>query len=74
MAIWHQESRSDLADRSGLPTVNEIVVRQSAVMAWRAVNGNALKDVLENYDDRTPGAAGDMRKAVSKRCIPIVNM
>ena len=64
----------DLSDRSGLPTVNEIVVRQSAIMAWRASNGNTLQDVLEKYDDRTRGASGDLRKPVSQRCLPAVNM
>ena len=29
----------DLSDKSGLPTVNEIVVRQAAIAAWKATNG-----------------------------------
>ena len=65
---------ADLADRAGLPTVNEIVTRQSAVMAWRACNSDTLKDVLIGYDDRTRGATGDLKKAASKRCQPAVNM
>ena len=65
---------TDLIDRSGIPSANEIVVRQSAIMAWRACKGDALNNVLERYDDRTRGATGDLRKAVSKRCLPAVNM
>ena len=65
---------ADLVDRVGIPTVNEIVVRQSAVMAWRACKCNALKEVLEGYDGRTRGATGDLRKAISRRCLPAVNM
>ena len=64
----------DLSDRSGLPTVNEIVVRQSAIVAWRASNGNTLQDVLEKYEDRTRGASGYLRKPVSQCCLPAVNM
>ena len=37
-------------DKSGLQTVNEVVVRQSAISAWKAVNGGALEEVLETYD------------------------
>ena len=65
---------TDLMDQARIQTVNEIVVRQSATMAWRANNGNALEDVLEPYDGRTRGATKDMRKAVSQRCLPAVNM
>ena len=68
---------TDLVDRASIQTVNEIVVRQSATMAWRANNGNSLKDVLEPYDGRTrPWHQGteDMKKAVSQRCLPAVNM
>ena len=65
---------ADLADRAGLPTVNEIVTQQSAVMAWRACNSDTLKDVLIGYDDRTRGATGDLKKAASKRCQPAENM
>ena len=64
-------------DKAKIPTVNEIVVRQSATMAWRANNGNSLEDVLEPYDGRTrswhQGTDG-MKKAVSQRCLPAVNM
>ena len=68
---------TDLVDRASIQTVNEIVVRQSATMAWRANNGNSLKHVLEPYDGRTrPWHQGteDMKKAVSQRCLPAVNM
>ena len=60
-----------------IQTVNEIVVRQSATMAWRANNGNALKDVLQPYDGRTRTwhqGTKDIKKAVSQRCLPAVNM
>lgn len=68
---------TDLVDRARISTVNQIVVRQSAIMAWRANNGNALEDILEPYDGRPrPWHQGseDMKKAVSQRCLPAVNM
>ena len=64
----------DLTDKSGLPTVNEIVVRQAAVAAWKATNGSALEEVLEMHDSRTRGSSQDMRKPISQRCLPASNM
>ena len=37
---------SDLLDRTGLPSLNEIVVQQSAVSAWKAAKGGALAGLL----------------------------
>ena len=34
-----------------LPTLNEIVEKQAAVAAWKAVKVGALQDLLEQYDD-----------------------
>ena len=65
---------TDLIDRSGLSTLNEIVVNQSAVAAWQAVNGGALQDVLEDFDSRTRGSSSNLKKATSQRCIPAQNM
>ena len=61
-------------DKSGLPTVNEVVVRQSAISAWKAVNGGALGEVLEKFDDRSRGSACNLRRPASQRCLPAVNM
>ena len=36
---------ADLVDKLGLPTVNQVVVCQSAVSAWKALNGGALEEV-----------------------------
>ena len=65
---------ADLVDKSGLPTVNEVVVRQSAISAWKAVNGGALGEVLETFDDRSRGSACNLRRPASQRCLPAVNM
>ena len=65
---------SDLLDRAGVPTLNEIVARQSSIAAWKAEQGGPLKDCLEAFDDRTRGSSLDMRRAASARCIPACNM
>ena len=65
---------SDLADRADLPTLNQIVVKQSAISAWRSQNGGPLDDNLELYDDRTRGAANNWRRPASTRCVSSCNM
>ena len=67
---------SDLANRANLPTVNEIVIKQSAIAAWKAVNNpsDPLREVLPTYDTRTRGASSDLRRPISPRCIAAVNM
>ena len=64
----------DIADRASLPTLNEIVVRQSAMASWKAANGGALKEVLQTYDGRTRGSADNLRKPISQRCNAASNM
>ena len=64
----------DLMDRAKLPTLNEIVVRQAALNAWKAVNGGTLSELLLPYDSRTRGAEGNLRKPVSRRCLATSNM
>ena len=64
----------DLLDRAEVPTMNQIVVRQSALNAWRAVHDGALKEVLVPFDDRTRGAANNLRRPVSQRSISSCNM
>ena len=69
----HQRA-TDLMDRSGLSTLNELVVNQSAVAAWQAVNGGALQDVLKDFDSRTRGSTSNLKKATAQRCLPALNM
>ena len=64
----------DIADKAGVPTLNEIVVRQSAMASWKATNGGALEDLLQTYDDRTRGSADNLRKPISQRCNASSNM
>ena len=64
----------DLMDRAKLPTLNEIVVRQAALNAWKAVNGGTLAEFLQPYDSRTRGAEYNLRKPVSWRCRATANM
>ena len=65
---------SDLANRAGLPTLKQIVVKQSAISAWRSQNGGPSDDSLELYDDRTRGAANNWRRPGSTRCVSSCNM
>ena len=65
---------SDLADRAGCPTLNEIVTKQAVVSAWRSQNGGPLEDILEPFDNRTRGAALEKRKPASTRCVSARNM
>ena len=44
---------SILAEKSGLPTINELVIRGSAVAAWSAANGGPLECLLLAPDSRT---------------------
>ena len=64
----------DLLDKAQVPTVNQIVVRQAALSAWRATHGGALGEVLEHFDSRTRGSALCLRKPVSQRCTGADNM
>ena len=65
---------SDLADRAGLPTLNQIVTKQAAISAWRSQNGGPLDDILEPYDNRTRGSTQDWRRPTSTRCVAANNM
>ena len=65
---------SDLADRASLPTVNQVVVKGSALAAWKAENGGPLADLLEPHDDRTRGSSNNLRRPTSVRCLAAVNM
>ena len=65
---------SDLADRSGLPTLNQIVAKQAAMNAWKSQNGGPLNDILVPYDDRTRKCAESWRKPTSTRCVAASNM
>ena len=64
----------DLLDRAGLPSINEIVVRQSALASWKANQGGALEELLQPYDDRTRGSSSNLRKPISQRCTAATNM
>ena len=65
---------SDLADRAGLPTLNQIVTKQAAISAWRSQNGGPLNDILEPCDSRTRGNTQDWRRPTSTRCVAANNM
>ena len=67
---------TELADRAGIPTMNEIIVRQSAIAAWKAINipNAALENVLVRYDSRTRGGLSDLRRPISTNCVAAVNM
>ena len=67
----------DLANRTGLPTVNQIVVSQAGVAAWRAVrqeNSSPLAGMLTRYDPRTRGASEELVKASHPSCTAASNM
>ena len=64
----------DLVDRSNVPTLNEIVVRQAALSSWKAVHGGALEGLLVTYDDRSRASTKNLRQPISQRCIAATNM
>jgi len=68
--------KADLLDRAGIPSLNEIVFRQSAISAWRAVNSSQspLQSILKPLDDRTRGGTNGHKKPVSHRCVAASNM
>lgn len=67
---------ADLVDRAGIPTINQIVVNQAAMAAWKATHepGNPLSDLLLNYDGRTRGSSSNLKRPVSVRCVAATNM
>ena len=67
---------TDLVDRAGLPTVNQIVAKQAAIAAWKAVNLKSfpLSYALVMYDGRTRGSSNDLRRPISTRSIAANNM
>ena len=53
----HKRDRAlDLADGSGIPTLNDIVIRSAASAAWEAANGGAMTGALTECDARTRAA------------------
>ena len=64
----------DLLDRANMPSINEIVVRQSAMASWKASQGGALEELLQPYDVRTRGSSSNLRKPISQRCTAARNM
>ena len=64
----------DLLDKAKVPSVNQIIVRQSALSAWKAANGGALEEVLQSYDSRTRGAVSNLKRPVAPGCIATSNM
>ncbi|QQP41288.1 Uncharacterized protein FKW44_015604 [Caligus rogercresseyi] len=67
---------SDLLDRSGLPTVNEVVTSQSAMAVWKVSNDPTfpLAELLVGHDERTRGAALNLKKASTSRSVAAKNM
>ena len=65
---------ADLAARAKLPTLNEVVTKQSAISAWRSQNGGLLDDILVPYDERTRGASLKWKRSVSTRCVAARNL
>ena len=64
----------DLRDRAQIPSLNQIVVRQSALNAWRAVHEGAMKELLVPFDRRTRGNESNLRRPASQRCTASSNM
>lgn len=65
---------SDLLDRAGLPTINELVVARSALAAWTAAKGGALSDLLQPSDTRTRSAAAGLLQPRYPHCTAASNM
>ena len=54
---------SVLIEKSGLPTLNEIVVKRSAVEAWKAMHGGALSGSIEYISTSSRATSNGMVKA-----------
>ena len=56
---------AELADKAGIPTANEIVIRGAAMAAWSAANGNNLRSLLVSPDSRTRAASASLLKEIA---------
>ncbi|QQP39237.1 Hypothetical protein FKW44_020056 [Caligus rogercresseyi] len=56
---------------SHLPSVNYIIVKQSAISAWKAMDVHScpLKRTLESFDERTHSVSLSLKKPVSSNCV-----
>ena len=54
---------SDLLDRSGLPSLNQLVIRAAAMAAWKACRGGPLSHLLLSHSARSRGASNNLRSA-----------
>jgi len=65
---------TDLIKRSGLPTLNELVAKQSAINAWKANKEDSpLSSLINRFDTRTRGATSELIRP-SSECIAAVNI
>ena len=71
-----RERVSELADRAGLPTLNEVVVRQAAVAAWKAMRdpSSPFASLVKLADARTRSNAQEHVQPVSVRCLAARNI
>ncbi|QQP51454.1 Hypothetical protein FKW44_012827 [Caligus rogercresseyi] len=67
---------ADLLHRAGIPTIIEIVVRQSGMAAWKTVNlpYYSLSDMICTSDSRTRSGTSDLKCPYSVGCASAVNM
>ena len=67
---------ASISDRTGIPSINELVTVQSAIMAWKLHNepGHPLRDLLVPFDGRTRGAATELKKPVTTRSVAAMNL
>ncbi len=67
---------SVLRDKAGVPSLNEVVVRQSAMQAWAAVNvqGHPLSNLLVDPDSRTRDGTEGLKRPTSVKSIAALNM
>ena len=66
-------STNKLADRDGLPTLNEIVVKRSAVEAWKAMNCGALTGAIEYVSSNSRASTKGLVRT-STRSRPNLNL
>ena len=71
-----QERVSDLLDKTSLPTMNEVVVRQSAMAAWKSQRdqNGPLGAILKPFDSRTRGSSLELRRPISVNSVAALNM
>ena len=66
----------ELLDKTGLPSINQVVVQQAGIAAWKAVKGSScpISELLTGFDTRTQSLALNLVKPAQSSCVPSENL